>query len=84
MSTEKMTVVRAGTSPGYEIRGHVTREIAVADAEKFYAGQLAAAQSALEAIRSGQARVFQQRGIYRVTDRQELAAHEGNPDHGTP
>jgi hypothetical protein len=82
MSAEKLTVVSAGTSPGYALRGHVTRETALSEAEKFYAAQLAAAQSALESIRSGQARVFQQRGIYRVTGRRELAASEGNPGHG--
>lgn len=80
MSAEKMTVVRIPKSAGYAVRGHVSRSDAIAEAERHYARQLAEAQNALEAIRSGRAQVFQQRGIYRVTDRRELV--DGSPEHG--
>ena len=83
MSAEKWTTVDAGDSPGFAVRGHVPRADALTAAEKFYAAQLAAVRNALEAIRSGHARVFQQRGLYRVTDLRELPAHEGSRDHGT-
>lgn len=69
-----MTVVRIPKSAGYAVRGHVSRSDALAEAERHYARQLAEAQSALEAIRSGNTKVFHQRGIYRVTDRTELSA----------
>jgi len=59
---------RLSTRPGLLLRGHVTRQEAVSEFERYLRQQLAAAQAGLAAIEAGTVEVRHQRGMYRVTN----------------
>lgn len=70
--TARTTAVQVDGHRAWLTYGHVDPIVAVTLTREHYTAELAKAQRILAGIDAGRARVFHQRGIYRVSDRKQV------------